>query len=99
MLEDAAAVLAWLGTPERLVPIVVGLIDRLGDSQVTDALHLALPAAVASALSGDGPEAAFTETAGELFAGARAPFTNIIYFVQAPYERMLAARTDGMPSS
>src|SRR5262249_42124956 len=58
-----------------------------------DALFLALPASVARELSGDPEERiGHEELVGVPLGGEGEPFTSIIYFIRARYERVLTDR-------
>ena len=89
-IEDAAAVLAWIGTPDWLVTRLKDLIDRYGDSQVSDTLQVALPRDLARSVSGDDPDDVPEVATGIPLNGTHDPFTQTIYFVRSSFAEVLA---------
>lgn len=86
LVEDAAGVLAWIGTPPDLVPALLERIAALPDGQARDALVMALPAAERAALTHDDDAAAASIAADDGVVTGHE-----IWFLEAPYERVVAA--------
>lgn len=88
-VSDACGVLAWLGTPRRFWPVLRRLLRELPDGEARDAVDEALPEGARGdidAVAGEQPPSE------ELFGGAMAPFTSIVYYVEAPLDAVMAAR-------
>jgi hypothetical protein len=87
-VEDAAGVLEWIGVPTDMVSTLRGILDSLPDGQAADAVAAALGGVVAPE-----PSERAHAIAEEPFAGSFAPFTDAIWFVDAPFAAVVAAAT------
>src|SRR5688500_12861494 len=87
-VEDAAGVLEWIGVPIDMVPTLRGILDSLPDGPAADAVAAALGGVVAPE-----PSERADAIAEEPFAGSFAPFTDAIWFVDAPFAAVVAAAT------
>lgn len=87
-IEDAAGVVEWIGVPTDSVSTLLIILDSLSDRQAADAV-----AAVLERVVGPEPAEDADPIAEELFAGSFAPFTDTIWFVDAPFTAVVAAAT------
>ena len=94
-ISDACGVLAWIGTAADLVPVLQQLLAELPDGEARDAVYEVLPADQRGENDAAADQGASSE---ELLGGAMAPFTHIIWYVQASLEQAIAARETGGPT-
>jgi hypothetical protein len=83
--EDAAGVLAWIGCPPSLARRLRKELRALPDGAARDVLE-ALVAAPAADATGDGEQ----RYDGVPLKGDAEPFTSIIYFLEAPFDRIVS---------
>src|ERR1700694_729365 len=91
LLEDALSVFGWLGVPADLVTHLTSLLDTLPDSELRSVIHSVLPESVIAAHDAADKAVDSPGTEGVPLDGAMDPFTEVIYFVRAPYEEVAAA--------
>jgi hypothetical protein len=89
VVEDAAGVLAWIGVPPAVVPLLIERLRALPDGQARDAVAAALPADARAALFAADDAAAVD--AGDVPFGPRHPEIVEVWFVEASYDELTAA--------
>jgi hypothetical protein len=88
-IGDACGVLAWVGTPPDLVPPLRRLLTQLPDGEARDCVYALLPESARGendAVAEQGPPDE------DLLGGSMAPFTSVIWYVEAPLEATIRRR-------
>jgi hypothetical protein len=88
-IEDAVGIVGCIGLPAEWLTWIEERVDSATDDGIVDLLWMLLPEATAKRLSLDSPSDVEPVTSGELLGGAFDPFTDIIYFIAAPYQEVL----------
>lgn len=82
-IADAAGVLMWVGVPDPWRQRLRRLADLLPDGEAADNIYVAL--------GPDPADESETMGSGQLLDGGSAPFTNKIWFVEAPLDEVVEA--------
>ena len=88
-IEDAVGVAGWVGVPAAWQGWIEDLVGG-ATSEARDALVLLLPPTTAARIAGDAATESGVRSQGVPLDGAFEPFTSIIYFVHADYEKVVA---------
>jgi hypothetical protein len=94
VVEDAAGVLAWIGTPASIVPLLLQRFHDLPGGQARDAIVAALPADARGSVFAE-DDAAATEDDGAPFGRRHEEMTEV-WFVEASYDDTVPAYREWM---